>query len=210
MKYIVQVKNAYVSEKTVKNEKLNKEVVLINLGLTSPIEIVNKETGEKVKKHQLALQLGDFQSLIAKNSLLIHMNQYNNRELMQKFNLKEIEKVTEEGTVCVLVKEVLYMVEEEGQQVVKTKYVELTAPERVGLRYDEHLKLICGATIVMEKVEIMEPEVDEDGNVITDSEGNPKETFKGFGETIFHSVELDKTGDELAHDNVFAYRKAQQ
>ena len=210
MKYIVQVKNAYVSEKTVKNEKLNKEIVLINLGLTSPIEIVNKETGEKVKKYQLTLQVGDFQSLIAKNSLLIHLNQYNNRELMQKFNLKEMEKVTEEGTVCVLVKEILYMVEEEGRQVVKTKYVELTAPERVGLRYDAHLKLICGATIMMEKVEIMEPEVDEDGKPITDSEGNPKETTKGFGETIFHSVELDKTGDELAHDKVFAYRKAQQ
>lgn len=207
MQYTVQVSSAYIADKTVKNEKLNKEVVLINLGLDQPIEIVNKETGERTKKRQLTLQIGDFQSLIAKNGLLIHMNQYNNRELMQKFNLKEMEKETENGKIFVLVKEVLYMVEENGQQVAKTKWVELTEPERVRLRYDEQLKKLCGATIVMEKVEIMEPDVDEDGNVIMDNEGNPKEHFKGFGETIFRSVQLDKIGQELAEDIVFAYKK---
>ena len=200
MKYIVQVKNAYVSDQSVKNEKLNKEVVLINLGLTTPIEVFNKETGEKSQKKQLTLQLGDFQSLLAKNSLLIHLNQYNNRELMEKFNLKEMKKVTEEGTVFVLAKEV-NVVGEDGSTSVEL--VELTEPERVRLRYDSQLKYLCGATICVEKVEITEVEKDEDGKPFTDNEGNPKETFKGFGETIFHSVELDAIGAKLAEKEIF-------
>lgn len=200
MKYIVKVKNAYVSDQSVKNEKLNKEVVLINLGLTTPIEVFNKETGEKQQKKQLTLQLGDFQSLLAQNSLLIHLNQYNNRELMEKFNLKEMKKVTEEGTVFVLAKEVS-VVDEDGS--INTELVEVTEPERVRLRYDSQLKYLCGATICVEKVEITEVEKDEDGKPMKDNEGNPKEVFKGFGETIFHSVELDAVGAKLAEKEIF-------
>lgn len=76
--------------------------------------------------------------------------------------------------------------------VEEEKKDSLTRNQRLEIEYKQHIDLLRGATITLEREEIKQDKVDDEGNVVKDSEGNTVRTLVGFGETTIKDVSLNK------------------
>lgn len=73
----------------------------------------------------------------------------------------------------------------------------LSKQEILSMRFADQLRLLKGATVAVEREEIKEAKLDDDGNEVKDEEGKVVKELVGFGETKFNKLELTPIAKKL-------------
>ena len=111
--------------------------------------------------------------------------------------LKAIKQLTvrmSEFTRLLVLDEALALVPEKS---VVDEEGRLNEQEKLSIRYEDQLRLLKGATISIDREEIKEDVLDDDGNPVKDDDGKVQKELVGFGETKFTKLELTSIAKKL-------------
>lgn len=153
------------------------------------VKIANIMFGAEVENNGYSVQLVNL-------NLLDTLKQFKVTEDGDK-ELKEVRQLTirmSEFTRLLVLDDYLALVPE---KVLNEDEQKLSNKEQLALRFRDQCRLLKGAEITLEREEINEPELDDDGKPV-EKDGKPVQNLVGFGATEFTSVKLTPIATKVA------------
>lgn len=158
--------------------------------MKNTVKIANVVFGAEVENNGYSVQLVNL-------NLLNTLKQFKVNEDGEK-ELKEVRQLTirmSEFTRLLVLNDYLALVPE---KMLNEDEQKLSNKEQLSLRFADQCRLLKGAEITLNREEIYEAELDDDGNPIKDKEGNDVKTLVGFGATEFTNVKLTPIAARVA------------
>lgn len=171
------------------NEKTGIKTRIVNLVFDTKISQGKKinDTKTIVQQRGYGISKGELDSLMNKDDLLRH--------LPFPFKINANNKVVKGLKSNLTIDDINYL--NELLQTVEGK------TDVLNQQYEEHFDKLHGATLTMVREELTKEEVDEDGQVICDKQGNPKTTVVGYGESEITDLKLDDVARSLIRQKLF-------
>lgn len=157
--------------------------------MKNTVKIANIMFGAEIENNGYQVQLVNL-------NLLDTLKQFKVNEDGEK-ELKEVRQLTirmSEFMRLLVLDDYLALVPE---KVLSDDEQKLSNREQLALRYADACRLLKGAEITLEREEIYEPELDDDGKPI-EKDGKPVQNLVGFGATEFSSVKLTPIATKVA------------
>ena len=153
------------------------------------VKVANVVFGAEIENNGFQVQLVNF-------NLIDPMEQFKVNDDGEK-ELKSVRQLTirmSEFTRLLVLDDCLALVPEKP---LSDEENNLKDNEKLAIRFADHLRILKGATITVDREEVKEDVLDDDGKPVTDDEGKVKKNLVGFGETKFTKLELTPIAKKL-------------